>query len=99
RFVTQPGIVLQEEVETGGVTQGHDRRRRKGHDRGIAEAGKVLLGPFNQAEYAHAFFGTLTPGFETNKGDGSVLPATSEAETGYREDRLNNIALFGEQLF
>src|SRR5690606_26079561 len=87
-----------EEVETGGVTQCHDRRRGKGLDRRIAEAAEMLLGALDQVEYAHSRFRSIFPGLKPDERDGGILAPTGKTETGYGEYRLHNIALFGQQL-
>ena len=97
-LVADPGVILQEQVETSGVTQRHHRRWRKGHDRRIAEAGEVLLGAFDQIEHAHTVLGTLFPGLEADKGNGRILTSTGKAETGYGEYRLDDVRFLGKQL-
>src|SRR5690606_27149693 len=97
-LVADARVVLKEEVEAGGVTQGHHRRRCEGHDLCVTETGEKLLGPPHQVEHAHAVLAALVPGLETNEGDGRILPATGKAETGNSEHRLHDVTLFGLQL-
>ncbi|MNQ89182.1 hypothetical protein D3C85_1044810 [compost metagenome] len=90
-LVTDTGAVLQEHVETGGVTQFQYRRWREGEHHGVTEREEVLLGPGRDLE--HAVVGvTLVPWLEHDERHARALATTGEVEAVDGEHRGDRIA-------
>ena len=97
-LVTDAGLVLQEEVETGGVTHLHHRRRGKGEHHRITEAEEVHLRPLRQCPYAIFLTRTFAPGLEHDEGHTGALTAAGEVEAGDGEHRLNRAGFLFQQV-
>ncbi|MNI40132.1 hypothetical protein D3C73_943370 [compost metagenome] len=90
-FVADTGTVLQEHVETGGVTQFQYRRWREGEHHGIAEGEEVLLGTGRHLE--HIVVGvTFVPRSEHDERHTRTLATAGEVEAGHGKHRVHRIA-------
>jgi len=96
-FVTDTGAVLQEHVETGGVTQLQYRWRGEGKHHRVAEAEEVLLGALGQGKHAVARI-TLVPRLEHDERQTRALPTTGEVEAVHGEHRRHRPRFFIQQI-
>ncbi|MNK96608.1 hypothetical protein D3C87_1168980 [compost metagenome] len=90
-FMTDTGAVLQEHVETGGVTQLQYRWRSEGEHHGIAEGEEVLLGTGRHLE--HAVVGvTIIPRAQHDERHTRALATAGEVEAGHGKHRVHRVA-------
>ncbi len=97
-FMAEARLVLQVEVEAGGVAQLHDRRWREGEHLRVAELEEALLRTLRQIEDAGAGRGTLVPWLEPDEGHGRVLSTPGEVEASHGEHRIDHVAFLVQQV-
>src|SRR5690606_18788711 len=97
-LVANTAAILQEEVETGSVTQLHYRRRCKGKYHGIAQRKEEALGALRYCKHVLLGAGTLFPWLKTNKRHGRVLAATGKVKAVNRKHRAYRVAFGFEQV-
>src|SRR5690554_25004 len=96
--MTDTGTVLQEEVETTGITQLHHGGWRKRKRHGITEAEEAHLGAFGQGKHILFGAGPFTPVVQANKGHCGVLATARKVETVDHEHRTYGVGLLVEQV-
>jgi len=79
-FVTQASLVLQLEVEAGGIAQVHHRRGHKGENLGLPQLRKRRHGPVRYGFCLLDRCLALIPVLQHHKGNAAVLAATAETE-------------------
>ena len=96
-LVADTGAVLEEHVETGGVTQLQYRRRGEGEHHRVAEAEEVHLRALGQVEHA-VLRRALAPWLEHDESHARTLATTGEVEAVHGKYRGDGVLFLVQQV-